>query len=882
MSNNTKSNFYKLISCKNIVIPIIQRDYVQGKTTSKINGIRKGLICDMIQSLEHATKIDFQYIYGIYKEGEWYLPIDGQQRLTSMFLFTWGIAILAGKEYAKKLANLKKFSYQVREASSDFFRCMLELDVSCEIKYFDDFYDYMKIKVKNFNEFSWFKGKWQSDQTVRSSLVFLDSLRKELKKIDENLNEDKMKKYLDCILNEDNCPFEFYLIAQNEVRNDSDKSEKEKQDEAFEAENRAATTYINMNARGKALNEFENFKALLHKCEYKSECKYDGKEFISSYESDYIHTFVKYIDNYNNKNSNLSLVEKIEKMDEFTLNLLMNIYNDIWKIKNVEKEEQKDIYSFMNYIKEQKCECSSIFANEYFEFIKDVMNRVKPDKGNIGQGNAIPEFDDFFYFYCNNHTYRDRWNFMIKYWCPYRLSKEGICEDGWNVFCSHLDILCDDGNNEIALRWCQNAANDKRFVLNRILDELCKARKNSVEEFLKDIDVEDFLYKVCGSSNENDNLNLTFGRIMEEKIKANIYVSEKNNDLDVGTSLNVESQIRYLLYLAGYYDVNGNYNASGDYNKLKIYIEQHQNINQDISQPSMLWRKAYYMTAVNLSGSSVKPPTDAMLQCWNDSTRYWKGKEIPRKELDRVKSIFDNLNDRRWTLEKLIDAYQNKYTNISCWLYYLLRRDMVEIINGLIKENNCGYYEYSNRIYYEYILEKDLCANNYVIADKYMREKTVLVSTISPRPGKDDQTRNRNPEFVIAPYYVDVPNNIVIKSNEWYRFKFIGFDKTQNNEDMFSWEIDQNFDNTISSDRSFIEANIIQEIESLNNEDLCDLIYQRKTSDLLEKLQNLQLRSDWIIESVNNEGAYNVKIKVKCSKKPFIGTSILNNHSEII
>jgi len=863
MCNDTKSNFYKLIHNKNIIIPIIQRDYVQGKTTSKINGIRESLIRDMLCSLsEEKGKVDFQYIYGIYKEGECFLPIDGQQRLTSIFLFAWGMAIKAGD--AKATSELKKFSYQVRESSRDFFRCLLELNESNELKYFEDFDSYMRGKTKKFDEFSWFKGKWQSDQTVRSALVFLDSLRNEFQK--NKIDSSKATKYLERILSVD-CPFEFYLIVQNEVTDDPNKSKKDKQDEAFEAENRAATTYINMNSRGKSLNEFENFKALLHKCEYKFVEKTGGKEFINNYESNYIHTLAKYIEK--NSKVSLSLSEKIEKMDEFTLSLLMHVYNDIYKMKGEEREEQNDVYHFMNFIKENDCECSRIFPDDYFEFVNYVINKANPDNGNSGQ-----EFDDVFFAYCNNHTYKDRWNFMIKYWCPYRLKNSNISVDGWNVLCNHLVITCDDGNKGVAYRWCQNSKCDNRYVLNAVLDELCGAKVGTVEEFLKGLDVEKFLEKVCGNDSGNRNLKLTFARITEEKIKATIYLTQ-NKEAECAELLNVDSQIRYLLYLAQYYNENGKYDA------LKEYITQHKKINQEISQPSIEWRKVYYMTGLDLNVFSPEPMKETEQQCWRNETRYWEGKDIPRKELNRVKSIFDILIKNETTISALINDYQNKYKDISNWLYYLLRRDMVEVINGLVTQTNNG-YKFDNRNYYDYVLEKDLSAKGYKIVNKCMGNLEIYRNTISPRPGRDEQTRNRNPIFTIASYYEDVFNNTMINNNIWYQFEFKDYDCNNSNEDQFYlWE-DRVFASAIGRDRASVESSVSTEIMNLTVDELCDLIYQKKTDVFLNKLKGLNLPQGWTIVSVMNEGVNGVKVNIKCSNKPFQGVQpIIKNHSQI-
>lgn len=564
-------------------------------------------------------------------------------------------------------------------------------------------------------------------------------------------------------------------------------------------------------------------------------------------------------------------------MDGFTLNLLLYIYNDIYMMKQIKGEEQKDIYSFMYFIKEKKCNCADIFDDDYFDFIKYVMEKANPDKNN-GDKN----FDDVFYCYCNNHTYRDRWNFMVKYWSRYRLEKAKISIDSWNVFCEHLDISVDDGNKGIASRWCHNAAMDKRYILNKLLDQLCNSNKKSIEEFLQNIDIENLLNEICGTVNGIDSLNFVYARLLEEKIKANIYIHEQGNDKTCKEKLNKESQLRYLLYMAGYYDSDDNYNANGSYDIFKKYLDLHEQIREQIYKPSIQWRKAYYMSAINLKVTPLRPSDNT--QCWHEDIRLWKGKSIPRDELNRVKNIFDALINNNWTLDDMISDYQVKCCDISCWLYYLLRRDMVELINGSIYEKNGpgSGYSYSGHDYFEYVFEKDLIAKGYVVPNRNMPKKQKHTSPISPRKGIDEQTRNRNPVFIISPYFEKLPTNTIINQNICYKFEFWDFDPQNNNEDRFNWWEDKVFLNTISAAYNKVIDAVCAEIDLLSEDEICDIIYQKETDRLKMKLNNMTMNAGWAIDSIVNEGANGVKIRIKCTELPFTNSQpIIREHSAI-
>ena len=80
-------SFYQLISKYQIEIPIIQRDYAQGRDNTKAADVRKSLVEKMKIAVEDEDKsLFFDFVYGRI-DGNKFIPFDGQQRLTSLFLF---------------------------------------------------------------------------------------------------------------------------------------------------------------------------------------------------------------------------------------------------------------------------------------------------------------------------------------------------------------------------------------------------------------------------------------------------------------------------------------------------------------------------------------------------------------------------------------------------------------------------------------------------------------------------------------------------------------------------------------------------------------------------------------------------------------------------
>ena len=63
-------SFWKLINKYNITIPMIQRDYVQGKEDKRINEIREKLINNIKLAIQGEKLLDFDFIYGSTKINE--------------------------------------------------------------------------------------------------------------------------------------------------------------------------------------------------------------------------------------------------------------------------------------------------------------------------------------------------------------------------------------------------------------------------------------------------------------------------------------------------------------------------------------------------------------------------------------------------------------------------------------------------------------------------------------------------------------------------------------------------------------------------------------------------------------------------------------------
>lgn len=225
-----KSSFWSLLSnnsIEKITIPIIQRAYTQGGRSGdpKIEIKGEKFLTRLIEALK-GKPILIDFVYGSNEKNKVY-PLDGQQRLTTLFLLHWYISQKENKldEYSKNI--LKKFSYETRQSSRYFCAHLCNYKIDANTRK-----DKLSDTIKN-NK--WFMLSWLDDPSIRSMFGMLD-------KIDCALKDDTNLYWN--ILTEDvnNCPITFFYTTLQDLNLTDD-------------------LYIKMNARGLELTDFEKIKA---------------------------------------------------------------------------------------------------------------------------------------------------------------------------------------------------------------------------------------------------------------------------------------------------------------------------------------------------------------------------------------------------------------------------------------------------------------------------------------------------------------------------------------------------------------------------------------------------------------------------------------------
>jgi hypothetical protein len=226
-TNNNEDKEYKL---DGVSVPMIQRDYVQGKESNKET--RDSFLSDIFDVLAEKEKsLELDFIYGSIQKQTYggntvkrFVPLDGQQRLTTLYLLYWyiGRKELSKEELSNLNEKLSNFLYETRISSNNFCEWLSEFNFS-----------FLKKPQTEITESSGFFRSYRQDPTVIAMLEMLDAIHA---KYQSYSNEIRGKFYS----NLKNIRFHLLPLDDFELSDE---------------------LYIKMNARGKPLTNFEKFKA---------------------------------------------------------------------------------------------------------------------------------------------------------------------------------------------------------------------------------------------------------------------------------------------------------------------------------------------------------------------------------------------------------------------------------------------------------------------------------------------------------------------------------------------------------------------------------------------------------------------------------------------
>lgn len=213
MKSKEKMTLQGLLSDE-ISIPAIQRDYAFGRSNieskqKRINFVSS--LSNVINGNEKSLHLDF--IYGKHV-GDSFIPLDGQQRITTL----WLLAIYLSRKNNKTDDYLSRFTYATRTSTREFCSAIIE-----------EAWNPDETSVDYFQSRKWFFNSWRYDPTISGMLVMLEEIHKQLP---NGGNYDNLTKIT------------FSFLDVEELGQPEE-------------------LYVKMNSRGKPLSEWDNFKAEL-------------------------------------------------------------------------------------------------------------------------------------------------------------------------------------------------------------------------------------------------------------------------------------------------------------------------------------------------------------------------------------------------------------------------------------------------------------------------------------------------------------------------------------------------------------------------------------------------------------------------------------------
>ena len=226
-----------------IEIPIIQRNYVQGNDKT----IRCHFVDYLVKALTQQSPVELDFVYGAERQdtrltdncapqvGRVLIPLDGQQRLTTLWLLHGYLLALeqvnnnpeqlSPEEREAQCQLLSRFVYETRQSAKDFCGYWLQevTQRACP--------ELVDKPSKYLRNCAWFDPEWEKEGTVTAMLGMLDEVATKR----AELQEVAYGRLSECIR------FYYLHIKKFGLSNE---------------------LYIRMNARGEQLTSFEHFKVI--------------------------------------------------------------------------------------------------------------------------------------------------------------------------------------------------------------------------------------------------------------------------------------------------------------------------------------------------------------------------------------------------------------------------------------------------------------------------------------------------------------------------------------------------------------------------------------------------------------------------------------------
>lgn len=454
-------------------------------------------------------------------------------------------------------------------------------------------------------------------------------------------------------------------------------------EEGSGAEEKAAKSYIRMNARGKVLEPFENLKAMIDSIEGQLDEPFD---IVKEYDSVYMDVL------YNDCGST-DLKGKTEEINRKSLDCFKNLYNLNWQLcgSRATIEADSDFVNKMyEYSQKELDGNEKKFFQQYFHMVRAVFFYFQKE---CGYEPIKKVFAPGGHFYAENNKSAVA---AVLY----------IDKKGFNITEEHLQkydyVLSNLGHGN----WSGNYLECIRHFAE------ASAACEDVFEYFNNLNFTDIVKMRDKYSGILTDLGVRF---KEQKIKADI-VKTENLPWKYFNLLEEQSRrrkIQYLFCLSGYWE------GSGSFQKLQEYIEIAKKYFM-VSENDLTWREWYAVASVFDGSNCLMPAVDINQKCgkshvWDEEYYFWDdegdGKASTVESLQIIKTVYENQRD----IENIIKTLPDNPDYDRCWLKYAVKYHKKELLDkelawdkheGIAIVTEYGGYVYQRKYRYDVYVMK--------------------------------------------------------------------------------------------------------------------------------------------------------------------------------
>ena len=660
MESHAKTEtLWSVLSKYSIIIPRMQRDYAQGRATLAAKRIRTEFVKEIFDTLKSFAEgnterpLDLNFVYGNVNDEMEFFPIDGQQRLTTLFLLYWYLASYNAKGQLSSETKriLSGFKYQSREVSESFCSHLVEdvsIDVTKNISLTESIKDYY-----------WFYGDFETDPTICSMLVMLEKIDETAKEYSAHSN---VAAFLDLLTNDPlHSAIRFLFLDLNDV-------------------GMTDSIYIKMNARGKPLTPFENFKAQLLTYLNKYEPHF-GDDFIDKVNGEWSNLFWKCSD----ERIDGRIIKSAEKMDEcmmrffrfmMQIEFITNAVDSIAKMDGTKdlnvrrvytKLEQEDIYSFVDHLFADEFRTVDVFRSNTPIVSGDLFKRIAKLLNVINHEIGTKEKIDF--------SFLDSKEFGKEYICESDMflrmigaanEKKFTATDSIKLAAEFVFLIkyadnityCFEKKKELN-RWMRYIHNLAANTENSSKEHYCYCINNTCKKIDElDEKAENVLERIAQDELiAGDNSGFQKEQALEEKVKAQLLIDDYSlwaGLLSDAENTKLDGEIQCLLSFSE--DDSKRYSSE----RFALYLKKMRALFGDDLSNEISGRVLRALLSVNLASNNTQ---NSFLFTKKTNYNFWSNSIDGINTDSDFRRFLRNDNDqKRITLKNLLDQLPDTIT----------------------------------------------------------------------------------------------------------------------------------------------------------------------------------------------------------------------------